>query len=185
MVQIVPVLHVGKVRDVSQWVQVSCVFPFRADVGQSCGTVASGLCRGRLQCVGSTTRTCREPAGFGQACDPQQATAPNCNIYVSEVCDNSRCVPANWVPVGGSCVGPNECDVNGTCNANTQVCDALPQAGLPCLQGRCAPDHYCDSSQVCRLDVPVGGACTATSECQTSKYCINGTCQDFTWTQCN
>ncbi|MEE2904444.1 MAG: LamG-like jellyroll fold domain-containing protein [Myxococcota bacterium] len=158
---------------------------FRADVGQSCGTVATGLCRGRLQCVGSTTRSCREPAALGQTCDDQQVNAPACNIYLSEVCDNSRCVAANWVTVGDSCVGPNECDVNSTCNTNTRVCDALPVAGQPCLQGRCSPDHYCDSSQICRADVPVGSACTATSECQPSKYCVNNVCQDFVWTQCN
>lgn len=157
---------------------------FRGDVGGQCGTVVSGLCRGRLQCVGSTIRTCREPSGLSSTCDPQQTMGPTCNIYLNHVCDNGRCVTGNWVGVGGSCAGSNQCDVNGTCNSSTQVCDALPSAGQPCLSGRCAPDHYCDNG-TCRADIVTGAACTATSQCQPNKYCINGTCQDYSWTECN
>lgn len=158
---------------------------FQATTGGTCGTVASGLCRGRLQCVGPVSRKrCFVPAGLGGVCDTQLARSANCNIYENHTCVTGRCATASWSGAGGSCAGNGQCDETASCNVNTQLCEALPSAGQACLSGRCAPDHYCDG-QICQADIVVGSACTGTTQCQPNRYCINSSCEEYSWTQCN
>lgn len=155
--------------------------PFTASVGAACGTVASGLCRGRLQCVQGSA-TCERPAAAGAACDPQGQLRAACNIYVDQACDAGVCRDVTWVGVGQTCDAVNACTVEGNCAGG--LCGARASAGQICgANGLCAQDHFCDATNFCRADLPEGQAC-AGGQCQTGLFCEVGICQAFRWSRC-
>ncbi len=156
--------------------------PFTATVGAPCGTVTSGLCRGRLQCVVGSG-ICERPAAPGAACDPQGQTRASCNIYVDQGCDAGICRDISWVGVGQTCDAVNACTVQGNCAGGR--CGARPSSGQACgTNGLCAQNHYCDTSNVCRADLLQGQACTGNGRCEAGLFCEAGICQSFRWSRC-
>ena len=161
----------------------ACV-PDTVPLGGACNTVATGVCNGRMQCVGAATPTCQLPAGNGQACDPMLATGPACNIYEAQRCFNNVCTMTRFNAPGQSCADPDGCNSQGECNTVTNLCVAYPAAGQGCLNMTCADGNYCDGT-FCQSQQGIGGMCTGAGQCQTNLFCTNGTCQSLVWSQCN
>lgn len=158
--------------------------------GASCGTVATGLCRGQLQCViasGGASATCTRPASLGQACTTTNQITPACSLIHGNSCVANQCVAASFVAAGGSCAAPSYCDVTSVCNTTTSVCEALPSAGQPCNQGRCQEDAYCDGA-TCQSRGHNGAACTSNPQCVEHRWCMGSagaqTCGPPAWSLC-
>jgi hypothetical protein len=171
--------------------QFLCI-PDTAGVGQSCGTVQTGLCRGRLQCVGMTSGTCVEPAAAGASCDVEGMNAAACNIYQNQVCNPSMpggttgtCTTISWVGAGQSCAADTVgCNSTARCDSmGTQQCVAWPTAGQTCFQGNCADDLYCAGTTCAPLQA-AGSSCTSSAECADPNYCIAGTCAPLSYNFC-
>ena len=160
--------------------------PNTADVGVACGTVATGLCRGRMQCVGNGGNfTCQRPSGPGAACDPAASVRPACNIFQNQTCVNNVCQTVSWVGVGGSCNAPSQCNVTAECDPGTGVCGGLPTAGQPCTPNNaCAVNHHCDVG-TCRADFADGATCAQDGQCESNRFCIDAMCGVYQWTECN
>jgi cysteine-rich repeat protein len=154
------------------------------DENAACGTVETGLCRGHLQCVGSTTRTCERPAAHGATCDVLEESGPDCDVFDNQRCVADKCVDLSFNPPGGSCAGANVCDVDGRCDVD-DTCDALPTAGMPCVFGACAPDHFCDGATCAALRTE-GGSCTTSGQCEDPLVCAGDpkTCRAFQFVDC-
>ena len=162
----------------------ACV-PDTVPLGGACGTVATGLCNGRMQCAPSGMAfTCQLPSGAGQTCDPMLTTGTTCNIYEEQACVNNVCTMARFNAPGGSCADPDQCNSDGECNTGTNMCVAYPAAGQPCLNSSCADTAYCDGT-FCQAKSAQGGMCTGSVQCQTDLFCVSGTCQNLSWNQCN
>ena len=164
-----------------------CV-PTTALENAMCGSVQTGLCAGRMQCVGNAMgAACRRPATTGMSCDPQRTTGPSCNIFQNEVCNSTMgpgtCVAANWVGGGSSCAPPNLCNQSAACDQTNMQCVALPGEMQTCNMGNCAPGLWCNVATCERLKV-MGSQCMRSDECQDNLLCISGTCQPLTYTFC-
>lgn len=158
--------------------------PDRGGLGDACGEVQTGLCRGRLQCVGDQSFTCQRPAAAGAMCTGDSAAQPACNIHQSSTCAGGTCSAVSWVGPGASCDPPNQCNRLGRCDMPAGgTCVAWPSAGETCFMGQCAPDHYCDVANCVRLK-PRGATCIAGAECSGNLFCVNGACGDLSWTRC-
>lgn len=158
---------------------------FTAPLGAPCGTVATGLCRGRLQCVRNAAGqgTCQRPAGPNQACDTQNNVRAACNIFANQACDGTTCQEVQWRTPGQTCDAINQCDVTGSCIGTS--CLARPAAGQTCFaNGLCTADHFCDTTNVCRADLAAGAACTTTAQCQSDLRCEAGFCRRYAWDRC-
>ncbi len=163
-----------------------CV-PDRQAEGQGCNSVQTGLCAGRMQCVGmGQTFQCMRPAATGAMCDPMAASGPACNIYQNEVCGPmTTCESVNWVGAGNSCAGSSRCNRTSRCDDTMgEMCIAYPAAGQPCAMGLCAENLFCDVS-TCTAMKTQGAACQSSSECDGNLRCVSGTCNPLAWTSCN
>ncbi|MEQ9495340.1 MAG: hypothetical protein RIT81_00745 [Deltaproteobacteria bacterium] len=155
-----------------------------AAVGEPCGTVGTGLCAGRLQCVGTgAERSCARPADVGDACDPTVATAPDCHYRGNVTCAGGVCAPTVWGGEGASCAAPNRCDGTAVCNTATMSCDAPPGFGEPCTDV-CAPGFFCSFRGVCDLPAQRGLGCSAHEQCALGLWCIDRVCGDLTYPAC-
>jgi hypothetical protein len=162
--------------------------PNTADENQPCGAIASGLCRGRLQCVGMAQNyMCRRPVAANGMCTPPPQmgvpTTAGCNIYQNHDCVMNRCTMVNWVGTGMSCVEPALCTYESYCDMDT--CAGLPTSGQACFMGACGPDLFCNQQSQCSPFLTPGQACTSTNDCEGQLYCINGQCAALTYMQCN
>lgn len=159
---------------------------FRNAIGQGCGTVATGLCRGRLQCVlagAVAPGTCQRSAPPNGACSTNnQGGVPACNIYENQTCNNGTCAPVTWTAVGNACNVTNQCDSQGTCNGTS--CVAWPAAGTACNGGNCNDAAFCNAQNQCVARLAAGGVCTQSAECQDGLVCQAGTCGVFDWGLC-
>lgn len=157
-----------------------------AEEGSECGTGATGFCRGNLRCVGDRTggATCQRPADMGEDCDPEEATAPLCDVDAGLACVNKKCVARNFNDVGGTCDGnANACNINGFCNGGE--CSSLPGDGSPCAPGSlCAPGHFCNGMQ-CVTAKSEGEQCLSSAECSGTLFCVEaGACGRLAWDAC-
>jgi len=155
--------------------------PVTADLGAACGTATTGLCRGRLQCAGTSTFTCVAPAGAGATCDPAGERA-DCNVHEGQVCDaDDVCAPIEISAPGDTCgeqAPTHLCDSRSRCDTATRKCVALPIASEACSASiPCADGAYCGNDLVCHADVAQGGACATSSQCVAPLFCIGGSCQ--------
>ncbi|MFO0669942.1 MAG: Dickkopf N-terminal cysteine-rich domain-containing protein [Polyangiaceae bacterium] len=94
---------------------------------------------------------------------------------------------AGSVPKGGACTSTNQCAKGLYCKSTPpsggqvfcSVCESLPSAGSPCLDGGCAADAYCDGSgptPTCRpANLADGTSCSDSRACA-SQYCRAGSC---------
>ena len=162
----------------------------QADEGNQCGTVATGFCRGNLQCVEDLFgfATCERPAGPGGQCATDGQNVADCNILVNQACIAGICQAVNWVGPGTSCAGTNACDINGLCEPTSQVCLARPTANQACgANGICADGHFCDG-QLCRAQFGQGVTCTAGAQCSGTLDCAGPTgqrsCEQPSWMTC-
>lgn len=149
-----------------------------APVGAACGTVETGLCAGRLQCVGSTTFTCQRPAQLGQLCDPSGTTGPDCNLYRGLACDDTdRCVRLTIGTDGTACGNgaPTLCRSDLYCDTASSRCQPSPREGQGCTFANCAEGFFCDSG-TCRATRASGAACTASSQCSGDDVCQDDAC---------
>ena len=154
------------------------------EVGATCGTVPTGLCRGRLQCAGPTGgRSCQRPAQPAAMCDPAAVTLPACNIYQDSICTMGRCQEVSWVDPGSSCAPANQCNVRGRCDQMTGQCVAWPTAGQACYQGGCAIDHYC-AGATCAAQKGAGQSCASGTECLDDLFCLDSVCQPYQYSLC-
>lgn len=168
--------------------------PTTAGEGQPCGQIASGLCRGRLQCIGDPAETCQRPVARGGMCPTPDAmgniSSPTCNIYQNDTCVNNQCVAVNWGGAGASCdsATSDACNGSGYCSAPSGpgTCTAYPGMGASCYQGICADGNYCDGAGTCAPEKTTGVACTASSECSSDDnlFCISGSCAPLTYNFC-
>ena len=161
-----------------------CV-PDRQPEGAGCNTIQTGLCSGRMQCVGMQTFQCMRPAAPGATCDPMASTGPACNLYQNQVCGAANsCVAVSWVGAGSSCADANRCDRTARCDDTMgDQCIAYPLAGEQCFQGLCGDDLFCDVANCAALK-PMGAACQASAECDGNLRCVSGTCNPLAWTNC-
>ncbi len=149
-------------------------------VGASCGQLNTGLCRGRLQCVGGT---CTRPAARGATCDQNLQTAADCDIFAADGCVNGTCTALTWVGIGSTCGDTEQCDNRGTCDAASTTCTALPSSGA-CVSDRCAPGSYCDSGS-CRTRGGTGASCANVSgSCNDGLFCASGSCSALRHISC-
>jgi hypothetical protein len=119
-----------------------------------------------LSCVGSTTTTmgtCQpEVATAGAACDPKQATGPNCSGGAGLTCDTQAktCVAQPLAAANQSC---------GLIGTVRTACSAGATCSIPSGQ----------TMGVCVAPAADGGACNTDTGpgCQTPAKCVNGSCQ--------
>jgi hypothetical protein len=161
--------------------------PINAQQNGTCGTIQTGLCQGRLQCVGTQAGTCVRPAGPGQAC-VTDGTAADCDIYFSQGCDPGNpmgtCGTVTFNGPGTMCGGLAGCNSQGGCDQMTMQCVAWPAAGLACPDGACADGAYCDAQGTCQTIKNMGANCMSSVECG-DNYCVNGACGPITYQVCN
>ena len=169
----------------------TCI-PDTAGEGQPCNTIQTGLCRGRLQCVGQMGAVCQRPSARGGMCSNPDANgnlaSPACNIYQNDVCVNGSCVAVNWGGAGSTCgdqTSPNNCNGSARCDSNTMQCVAYPGMGEQCIDGDCAEGLYCDVS-TCTPEKTAGVSCQASNECSSEMnlYCINNVCGPLSYNFC-
>ena len=156
-------------------------------VDAPCGTIETGLCRGRLQCVGTgDALTCELPAATGAACDLTGVTA-DCDIYQSEACDaGGHCVALTLGEVDAPCgeAAPTTlCKAAFTCDFPANQCRPLPADGSPCDDGACAPGAYCDGT-TCHTRKPSGTSCGDDDECTAPLFCVDGSCGALAYDLC-
>ena len=82
------------------------------------------------------------------------------------------------VEVGGTCFNDWECktaDASAAGRCHEGRCEALPAAGAPCADKRCAVGAVCDPNDTCVETRAEGQSCTQAVQCP-SLQCTNGTC---------
>jgi hypothetical protein len=159
--------------------------------GATCGSAASGQCRGELQCVGGpNTGTCTRPAQPSAACDPMQTMGPSCNIFGGYACSMNMCAPLTLGGVGADCSQvTTDCNEEGWCPDAT-TCKELPGDGEACAgqSGECREGHFCGSGGTCQEVKSQGDSCSFVDECADELTCIGapnpGMCGLLTWMQC-
>lgn len=156
-----------------------CV-PASATLGQACGSVEDGLCRGKLQCVGDATATCVRAAGLGEACDASGIRA-DCDVYAGESCGADKtCVALTVVGPPSACgddAPDHLCDSASRCDSATRKCVVRPKVGEACSSSDpCQLDLYCGLENRCVPEGAVGASCNADFQCQDHLYCIDGQC---------
>ncbi len=163
--------------------------PNTAGLNQPCGQLATGLCRGHLQCVGPEMGpfACARPAAPNAACSTD-GTAPGCDIYANSACGaNNTCVPLTIGAPGTMCDpqggGTVLCNANSRCDTATSQCVALPVAGgmcnanVSCASGFiCQPNAPGSAQGTCNAELATGAMCQASGQCGGNDYCINGSC---------
>jgi hypothetical protein len=166
--------------------------PIDAAENGECLTIATGLCRGSLRCVGTDALTCRRPASSaGATCDAADETAPDCDLGRNLACSNGTCTAATWGGVGSPCGGTAFCSGDAVCSAATGgTCQGLPTLGQSCATvGACAIDAYCDGTGTCAPVKPAGSTCVGSDECLGDLLCLGAagaaTCGEYDWSQCN
>jgi hypothetical protein len=170
---------------------LSICVPNSAAESANCGSVGTGYCRGRLQCVlpqaGATTPSCVRPAQPGQACSQNPNNSANCNFAANQLCVNSVCATITWATPGQSCAGANICNIDGTCDQVSDICLARPTNFQPCINNICAQGHYCDTN-LCRTQLSQAASCTGSNECTGQLNCLgptgNQTCENLSWRAC-
>lgn len=164
--------------------------PTTADVGAACGEVASGLCRGRLQCVGATTFVCTRPRTLGQSCDVTGSSEADCDIYGGAVCGSDElCVALEVVAPPATCgenAGAHLCNSSSRCDIALSQCVSLPRATESCerVTAACAPGHFCGVDGKCVAEREDGQGCAGSAECAEPLYCIGGTCRPLAFAVC-
>ena len=154
-------------------------------VNAACGTLATGLCRGHLTCVGQPTGTCQRPARAGATCDETLTSGPDCDIFRNATCENGRCVAVNWQGPNGACGGGgNLCDNRGICDPSTLRCVALPSAGQACNMGACTRNTACIGT-TCQAIAGIGDTCQP-GQCENERgiFCQGGTCSPLVFQSC-
>ncbi len=155
-----------------------------AQVGEPCGTTVSGLCAGRLDCVGpSGSRVCVVPGELGDACDLTRTTIADCDAPRGLTCLDGTCEAIAWGGVGESCVEPAMCDSTAACNGSTMRCVEPPGLGEPC-DGVCQPGLYCRAGDTCRPLLPRGSTCASDDDCELGLWCVSGTCDELVYPAC-
>lgn len=182
---------------------------------------------GREAYVGQTLERClyaRAAVDGGRLSYDGEAAARCVSAYQNVGCFGSfesiaECenVFAGRIAIGGDCyddetrhflVGENPC-AEGLCLGDScpQTCVAYPDVGDGCIQGRCGPEHYCDSddrcrpriargkpceggdcasglvcsdagdSRICLPSAAIGSACSDEVACNRPGVCVEGSCQ--------
>lgn len=148
-------------------------------LGSACGTVETGLCAGRLLCVGSTTLTCQRPGTLGATCDAIGASAPECSLYRGLGCDGTKHCVALTIGTAGAACGMNApttlCRSDLYCDTVSYRCQPLPAAGAPCPGGACAKGAFCDKG-TCQAERAAGQSCTASRQCSGRDVCQDSVC---------
>ncbi|MEE2902114.1 MAG: hypothetical protein VYC39_07270 [Myxococcota bacterium] len=168
--------------------------PDTAGEGQPCGQINTGLCRGRLQCIGDMAATCQRPVARGGMCPTPDAmgniSTPTCNIYQNDTCVGNQCVAVTWGGAGTTCGDPATADnCNATAYCSSQMgpgtCTGLPGMGAACYQGRCAEGNYCAGAS-CAPEKTAGVACAGSAECSSADnlFCVSGSCGPLTYNFC-
>jgi hypothetical protein len=84
------------------------------------------------------------------------------------------------VPVGDTCVNPQECISGSVCikpgGVCRGVCSSFPKEGDPCAFG-CAPGLTCNGEGRCARLKPLDTPCEASPECETDLICLDGRCR--------
>jgi hypothetical protein len=158
----------------------SVCIPGTAGLGAACGTIESGLCRGKLQCIGDASATCARPAASGEACDPS-GIQPDCDIYVAETCGADKtCVPLTVVAPPETCgetALDHLCNSGSRCDTATAKCVSRPKTGEACSDSQpCQPDDYCAANNRCTPEAGLGSPCTSDLQCKDHLYCIDSQC---------
>jgi hypothetical protein len=172
--------------------------PNTAGLNQPCGEIATGLCRGHLQCVGPEMGpfACTRPAAQGQACDTTGAAA-DCDIYANSACGaNGTCGALNVAGPGTMCgmsAPTTLCNSTSRCDTATSQCVALPVGGGMCnATVSCARGFFCQPNApgaaqgTCNAELATGTMCQASGQCAGNDYCISGSCGPLTFNpSCN
>ncbi|MFO0745570.1 MAG: hypothetical protein U1F43_07840 [Myxococcota bacterium] len=159
--------------------------PTEGEIGATCGTLDTGICRGHLQCVGPLEGpfTCARPAAAGATCD-KSGVAPDCDLSAIAVCGEAKtCVALAVVGPPSACgeAGPgNLCNAASRCDTASGKCVALGVAGSACDEDfrRCGAGFYCPAAGTCAEQKADGATCQADGECR-SGFCIDATCGPF------
>ncbi|MFZ5443852.1 MAG: Dickkopf N-terminal cysteine-rich domain-containing protein [Myxococcota bacterium] len=150
----------------------------RAQLGQPCydgyTECTDGVCRGS-----TCPRTCQPRALLDELCtrDADCRTGLFCR-FASLIATSGTCTA--YSGVGGSCDGANRCLDGLRCVA--LQCQPLPTAGLPCLDGLCSEQAFCDvraaDGGLCSVRKQNGALC-AGDECEAELFCepITSRCQ--------
>jgi hypothetical protein len=69
---------------------------------------------------------------------------------------------------------PSGVDAAGKCRKQGEIC----RFGSDCCSGNCLPPDRMGRSRCGAEPVPMGGACTVTSQCEPGLTCCGGTCVD-------
>jgi len=160
-----------------------------AGLNGMCGTLATGVCRGHLQCTGPAMGplACQAPAAPNAACDPMGEINAACDILQAQVCGpNNTCVPLNLVGAMAGCgMGnpTNRCTSSFRCDTATMQCVARPVAGGMCnAMVGCANGFFCNptgagSAQgTCTAEFMGGTACMGSAQCAGNNVCVGGSC---------
>jgi len=124
---------------------------------------------GRARYDGARVQSCLETIR-ASTCESLGTTnhfsgIPGCEAFVEPLVD-----------AGGSCVNDWECRAGqGTGRCNQGTCEALPAAGAPCADKRCAAGAVCDPGGTCVEARAEGESCTQAVQCP-SLQCTSGTC---------
>lgn len=170
---------------------------FGSSFGEPCGACVAAVaegerCSGDVACAPGLTcadGTCRPAPGRGQPCHSGCPPHLACNV-------GGTCV--SRLPEGRTCKVPKNgdlppCDVDVTCNEQTDRCERVEQqtAGARCgvlpdgRFGTCEHGSRCAifedaNRRECVPEVPLGGACTThylfTNACEYPGDCLLGMC---------
>jgi hypothetical protein len=188
-----PCVDGARCLDIGQAAPDYVCIPIDAQQGGQCLTIETGLCQGRLSCVGDQTNgfTCQPPGGSGAQCDndPNSFALAECNLSAGFGCDGAMCADASWSDLSGSCNDTTQLCREGYCSAGS--CTGFPGAGQSCQQsGACGEDAFCDGTN-CRPLIADGQACNFSYECAGLSACLGagvnrpGTCGLLEWELCN
>ena len=168
------------------------------------GQVAEGgACQGSddcvpdLDCLGDH---CIALPGDGQACHPDYGCASGTYCGSDQVChheqaaggpcpeggsacgDGLYCSSASttcqpYPGLGESCADSYSCEGDLYCSSASQTCLPYPESGQSCADSNsCADGLYCGDDLVCHPELPAGGQCTGSEQCQ-SGSCTTSVCE--------
>jgi hypothetical protein len=149
----------------------------RAGPGEACG-VRNGFpfcseeyfCRQAPDDTGMTPPgTCERKAGIGDTCTGPGSCLPS--LRCSTLITTGACLPK--APLDAGCIAYDDCQDGLYCDAKTQRCEGLPDAGGDCTFERtgyrCAPGFTCafsgTSEDRCVAWKPAGALCGYDGEC--------------------
>lgn len=137
------------------------------------GATTLGVCSNVLPGVGDDTCTADQACDANQQCKGKNGQA--CGTFTD--CANGHCADGLCCETDctDTCKACNVTNKRGTCS-NIPSGTEDPVAAPVCVSDSTQP-RYCDGNGVCtNAPKPIGSACTASGQCASPSFCIDGVC---------